>query len=93
MCEPEFFDYLSTLDASCLTVYTMKEGCLIFPHEPIIRVEGPIAVCQLLETPLLCMVNFASLITTNAAVIVLRWATRLVCPSLVCVVRRVPTVV
>ena len=67
MCEPEFFDYLSTLDASCLTVYTMKEGCLIFPHEPIIRVEGPIAVCQLLETPLLCMVNFASLITTNAA--------------------------
>ena len=66
-CEPEFFEYLATIDASEVTVYSMKEGCLIFPHEPIIRVEGPIAVCQLIETPLLCMVNFASLVATNAA--------------------------
>ena len=66
-CEPEFFEYLATIDASTITVYSMKEGCLIFPHEPIIRVEGPIAVCQLIETPLLCMVNFASLVATNAA--------------------------
>ena len=66
-CEPEFFDYLASIDASELTVYTMKEGCMIFPHEPIVRVEGPIAICQLLETPLLCMVNYSSLITTNAA--------------------------
>lgn len=66
-CEPEFFDYLASVDASELVVYTMKEGCMIFPHEPIVRVEGPVAVCQLLETPLLCMVNYSSLVTTNAA--------------------------
>lgn len=66
-CEPEFFDYLASVDASELVVYTMKEGCMIFPHEPIVRVEGPIAVCQLLETPLLCMVNYSSLVATNAA--------------------------
>ena len=66
-CEPEFFDYLRSIDASSLTVHCMKEGCMIFPHEPIIRVEGPIAVCQLLETPLLCMVNYSSLVATNAA--------------------------
>ena len=66
-CEPEFFDYLASVDASCLTVYSMREGCMVFPHEPVIRVEGPIAVCQLLETPLLCMVNYASLIATNSA--------------------------
>lgn len=66
-CEPEFFDYLASVDSSSLTVYSMKEGCMVFPHEPIIRVEGPIAVCQLFETPLLCMVNFSSLVATNAA--------------------------
>ena len=66
-CNPAFFDWLLMLDASEVTVYAMKDGTVCFPKEPLIVVEAPLAVGQLLETTLLTLVNFPSLIATNAA--------------------------
>jgi nicotinate phosphoribosyltransferase len=49
-----------------LKVYAILDGSVVFPKEPLLRVEGPIAIAQLIETTLLNLVNYPSLITTNA---------------------------
>jgi nicotinate phosphoribosyltransferase len=61
-----FLNYLRTLQLTC-DIDAIPEGTLVFPDEPLIRVVGPIAQCQLLETALLNIFNFQSLITTKAA--------------------------
>lgn len=66
-CERGFFDWLKSVDCSRIKVYAMKEGTISFPREPLMRIEGPIGVCQLLETPTLTLTNYPSLMTTNAA--------------------------
>jgi nicotinate phosphoribosyltransferase len=66
-CAPEFFDWLQQLDCSRTQIYAMKEGSIVFPREPLLRIEGPLAVGQLLETTLLNLTNYPSLIATNAA--------------------------
>lgn len=50
-----------------MVCFTLKKSKVCFPKEPLIRVEGPLAIAQLLETTLLNLVNFPSLITTNAS--------------------------
>jgi nicotinate phosphoribosyltransferase len=61
-----FLAYLRELRFSC-TVDGVPEGSLVFPHEPIVRVRGPIAQGQLVETALLTLINFQTLIATKAA--------------------------
>jgi nicotinate phosphoribosyltransferase len=64
--DSRFLDYLRRLQLTC-DVDAIPEGTLIFANEPLIRVVGPIIQCQLLETALLNIFNFQSLIATKAA--------------------------
>src|ERR1043165_3127650 len=66
---PGFLDYLRAFRFAC-TVDAAPEGSLVFAHEPILRVSGPIAHAQLVETALLTMVNFETLIATKASRVV-----------------------
>lgn len=65
-CDQDFFAWLKSVDFSSLDIWAMGEGTVVFPGEPIVRVKGPIALGQLLETPLLYALNFPTLIATNA---------------------------
>lgn len=64
--DDDFIDYLRNFELK-LTVRSALEGELVFANEPILQVEGPLAQCQLVETALLNIVNFQTLIATKAA--------------------------
>ena len=64
--DPEFISFLENMKFEC-DIDAVPEGTLVFPHEPMIRVRGPIYQCQLLETPLLNMLNFQTLIATKSS--------------------------
>lgn len=61
----EFLEYLKDFSFNA-TIYSMREGEIVFPNEPLIRVEGNIIEAQLIETLLLNYLNFQSLIATKA---------------------------
>ena len=63
---PEFLEYLRTFKLR-VDIDAVVEGTIVFPHEPLVRVTGPIMDCQLVETALLNCVNFQTLIATKAA--------------------------
>ena len=64
--EREFLDYLRGFEFQC-DVDAVPEGTVVFPQEPLLRVQGPILQAQLVETALLHVINFQSLIATKAA--------------------------
>ena len=64
--EPGFLDYLLRMEFTC-DIDAVPEGTVVFPHEPLVRVRGPIIQCQIIETPLLNILNFQTLIATKAA--------------------------
>ena len=69
MFKPGFLEYLRNhrLD---LTIHAVPEGQLVFGREPMVRVEGPVIDCQLIETALLNLVNFQTLVATKTARVV-----------------------
>jgi len=73
---PAFIDWLRELRFSG-EVHAMREGTVFFANEPVLRIEAPIGQAQLVETRLLNLVNFSSLIATKAARCVLAAPNRL----------------
>jgi len=61
-----FFDYLAQMRFEC-DVDAVEEGRIVFPHTPLLRIKGPLIQCQLLESILLNVINFQSLIATKAS--------------------------
>src|SRR5262245_15001933 len=72
--EPLFDDafcaWFADVDFGGLRIDAVPEGRVVHPNTPITAVEGPLAAAQLLETPLLNQLNFATLIATKAARVV-----------------------
>jgi nicotinate phosphoribosyltransferase len=64
--EPAFLDYLLGIKLD-LDVDAAEEGSVVFAHEPLVRVRGPILQAQLVETALLCIINFQTLVATKSA--------------------------
>ncbi|MEL6356076.1 MAG: nicotinate phosphoribosyltransferase, partial [Bacteroidota bacterium] len=62
----QFLNYLQRLQFSG-SIWAIPEGKIVFPHEPILRIEANLLEAQLLETALLNVINFSTLIATKAA--------------------------
>ena len=62
----EFIERLRSFKLD-VDIDAVPEGTVVFPHEPLVRVTGPIMDCQLIETALLNCVNFETLVATKAA--------------------------
>ena len=88
MFKPAFLDYLRNFRAH-VNIDAVPEGELVFPREPMVRVTGPSLECQLLETALLNIVGFQTLVAPRRRA----WCWRptvVPWPSLACAVPRVP---
>lgn len=62
----DFLEYLSTFEFTG-DIYSVPEGTIVFPMEPIIKVVAPIMEAQFIETAILNLVNHQSLIATKAS--------------------------
>ncbi|MBM7650416.1 nicotinate phosphoribosyltransferase [Bacillus ectoiniformans] len=64
--DEDFLEYLKNLTFSG-QVRAMREGEIVFANEPLVRVKAPLIQAQLLETALLNIINFQTLIATKAS--------------------------
>lgn len=64
--QEDFINYLKDVQFTG-TMYSMIEGELVFANEPIVRIEAPLVEAQLIETALLNIVNYQTLIATKAS--------------------------
>lgn len=61
-----FREYLSKMKFTG-NIYAMREGEIAFPNQPIIIVEAPLIEAQVLETPILCIMNHQMAVATKAS--------------------------
>lgn len=64
--DTSFLEYLSEWKPR-VSIHAPPEGTLVFPYQPVVRVTGPLLDAQLLETMLLNMLNYPTLVATKAA--------------------------
>lgn len=62
----EFREYLATMRFTG-NLYAMREGEIVFPNQPVIIVEAPLIEAQVLETPMLCIMNHQMAVATKAS--------------------------
>ena len=67
--DDKFFDYLLNLKFTG-NMWAVPEGSIIFANEPLLRIEAPIVEAQLVETFILSIINFQTLIASKATRIV-----------------------
>ena len=67
--DPAFFDELATLRFEG-DLWAVPEGTIVFPGEPLIRVEGPLSQAQWVETFLLTSIGYPTLVASKAARVV-----------------------
>lgn len=63
--DPEYLEFLKNFRFTG-KIYSVREGDVVFQSEPIVRVEAPIIEAQIIETFLLNILNFQTLIATKA---------------------------
>ncbi len=67
--KPEFLEYLRAFRPR-VDIDAIPEGELVFAREPMVRVTGPMLDCQLIETALLNIIGFQTLVATKTARVV-----------------------
>ena len=66
----DFLAFLLQLEFTC-DIDAIPEGTVVFPQEPLVRVTGPLIQAQIVESALLNLINFQTLVATKASRVVL----------------------
>ena len=66
----DFLEFLLRLEFGC-DIDAIPEGTVVFPQQPLVRVTGPLIQAQIVESALLNLINFQTLIATKASRVVL----------------------